>query len=149
MRKILLAIYLSLIVCSVYGEPVNQTSSNSEGQWINIDDTDVDISNRVVCKIKNGTVYQNVNGKKSICGKIVNGLAEGQWVTYYDNGQKQTEGSYKNGKQDGLEITYYKNGQKESEGTFVDGQLDGKISYWNENGQLEKTETYRNGNLVE
>lgn len=139
MKKILLGLYLSLMVCSTYGETVNTN-------WVNLEEIK-DI--KTLSKIKNGTIYQEVNGKKSICGKIVNGSINGKLITYYKNGNKKCMGTCINNKPEGKWVFYYDNGNKQLEGSFKNGKKNGKWDIYNLDGKIEKNEIYKDNKLVE
>jgi antitoxin component YwqK of YwqJK toxin-antitoxin module len=68
-------------------------------------------------------------------GQYVDGLKDGEWVTYGASGKKMSEGRYKRGQKDGRWILYYPNGEKKSEATFVDGKYSGLYTSYHKNGR--------------
>lgn len=181
MKKILVGLCLSLMVCSANGASVksNKVVNSNSTQWVKLNITDIDsddlfsqIANTIE-NVKNGVAYQNINGKKYVCGKVINGLKEGNWVIwhpngrkgiectyindseegkciqYYPNGQKEMEGIFKNGDATGKWIGWYENGRKESEGIFKNGEPEGKWRYWDEYGHLEQIVTFEEGEMID
>lgn len=147
MRKILLATYLSLMMCSVYGEPVGDNSTNN---WINLNEIkDVNALHKTLSEVKNGTIYQSINGEKAVCGKIVDGFISGELITYYKDGKRKCVGNCVKNKPEGKWVFYYENGKKQLEGGFKNGKKEGKWIYYNQEGKTEKTEMYKDNKLVE
>lgn len=53
---------------------------------------------------------------------------------YYDSGQKMSEGSYVDGVQEGEWLTYHPNGNMESQITYSSGTLNGEYKRWKYQG---------------
>ena len=78
-------------------------------------------------------------------GQVVNGLAEGRGIKYYDN-RNRYEGEYRNDKKEGKGIFYWNDGDR-YEGDFKNGKREGKgIMYYN-NGDREMG-NYSNGTKI-
>ena len=82
-------------------------------------------------------------------GKVKNGKAEGEWLSYYENGQLKYKINYKDGKAEGEWLWYYENGQLEMKGNYKDGKFEGQWLNYDENGKLYRTEIYKNDKLIE
>jgi len=69
-------------------------------------------------------------------GQVVNGLAEGRGIKYYDN-RNRYEGEYRNDKKEGKGIFYWNHGNR-YEGHFKNDKGEGKgIFYWNDGDRYE------------
>ena len=107
---------------------------------------------------RDGLYYKNftdvpftgeVTGKKKR-GKIVKGIREGTWVTYYDNGQLWDKGEYTNGIREGTWVRYHDNGQLMMKGDYKNGKREGTWVDYNRDG-LKYTRwsgVYRNDKKV-
>jgi len=76
------------------------------------------------------------NGTKSMEGSIINGLREGEWISWYDDGSIWSKGSFKNGLREGHGIIYYRNGNIQLEGFYQKGERTGIWKSYDEDGKL-------------
>ncbi|MBS2099223.1 toxin-antitoxin system YwqK family antitoxin [Carboxylicivirga linearis] len=115
------------------------------------------------------------DGKKLMeSGKMVNGLRQGIWLTYYEtnqaifqessyvnghltgevkfyyeSGQLFSSGRMNNDLREGEWIWFYEDGEKQSEVSYVNDKKEGKQIMWSEVGEKAKEEYYENGELIE
>ena len=68
-------------------------------------------------------------------GEVVNGLAEGKGIKYYNNGNRY-EGEWRNGKLEGKGIKYFNNGDRIM-GDYSNGEPIGKHIIFTKNGEVE------------
>ncbi len=97
-----------------------------------------------------------VTGKQR--GKIVKGIREGTWVSYWDNGQLDYRGNYKNDKKEGTWVSYWDNGQLWDKGNIKNGKKEGRWVFYDSGGTKritadtygwdEGSGVYRNGKKV-
>lgn len=79
-----------------------------------------------------------------LCGKFVDGVINGEAVTYSHEG-KIFEGTMKNGVKCGNGTEYYDNGNVKYEGEFKDGVYDGKGTLYDEYGDKTFSGTWEEG----
>lgn len=123
-----------------------------------------------------GIYISNYSDKGSVfeSGKIVNGLRESTWNTYfestgslnnsnnyqqgilhgqhnsyYETGETYLTGEMKNGKREGEWVWYYKNGNISSTVNFMNDKKEGMQIMWSETGEKTKEELYKNGELID
>ena len=75
-------------------------------------------------------------------GQVVNGLAEGKGIYYFNNGDKH-EGEWRNGNKEGKGIYYFNNGER-YEGDFRNGNKEGKGITYFPNGDRRMGDFYNN-----
>lgn len=77
------------------------------------------------------------------CG-YVNGLKEGNCITFYDNGQIWKDEIWKNGKLEGKYTAFHENGKLKAKGIFKKDMKVGEWVYYNDKGQKEGVEKHSN-----
>lgn len=83
-----------------------------------------------------GEISFHRNGVKSMEGAIVNGLREGEWISWYDNGSVWSKGSFKNGTREGHGTVYFKDGRIQIDGYYAHGERTGLWKSYDEEGKL-------------
>lgn len=79
-------------------------------------------------------------------GEMLNGLREGEWMTYYPEiGTIQQRMNYTKGKRNGAAINYFQSGGILFDGYFTNDKQDGTWFWYYESGGLETSVTYVNG----
>lgn len=76
------------------------------------------------------------------------GRGHGQWMYFHENGQLRARETVEDDIWHGISESWYANGQKRSEGHHRQGQKHGTWNYWNKDGSHQKTEQYTNGTLI-
>jgi antitoxin component YwqK of YwqJK toxin-antitoxin module len=119
----------------------------------------------------NGWIISHYPGDAAILetGKIVNGLKEGQWLTYYASTSTTADGdkpevirlgdgetieaplqnirfeiNYQNGDPDGIYKSYFESGQLQVSGNFAKGKKEGEWTWYNESGNISSTAAFIN-----
>lgn len=118
--------------------------------------TDQDYQNPLV--FKDGFLYHDSLSSKPFTGRnkskmldmvieyeVVNGLKQGDFITYYPNGKVQMYGSMKQNKNVGLWKYYYQNGVLESSGYFNNDLPDSTWQWYNISGKLFEEGNYIGG----
>ena len=81
-------------------------------------------------------------------GKIKNGKAVGEILSYHNNGQLWIKKYIKDGKNEGERLAYHENGQLWGKSNWKEGKLIGeKLSYY-KNGQLKEKSNYINSIVI-
>lgn len=101
----------------------------------------------------NGSLKKyHTNGQLVTDAVYINGLAEGEYITYYtDSIAKRPHGeikytcSYKNGSRNGIARWYYENGILEEEAEYSAGKREGISRKYYPDGKPESIYTYHNG----
>ena len=107
--------------------------------------------NELTKKIDNNISINPINNQQLIfdvgkyIGQVVNGLAEGKGIEYWNNGDRY-EGDFRNGKKEGKGIYYYKSGSR-YEGDWRNDKQEGKGIYYFHNGDRAMGDFY-NGNPI-
>ena len=70
-------------------------------------------------------------------GKLINGIQQGTWTSYYKNGQKNLEENYKDGILNGISTKWSRTGQKLEEKTLENGMPVGEMFKWFPSGQIK------------
>ena len=76
------------------------------------------------------------SGKVSSEGCLVEGKAEGVWVSFFESGQTKSKGNYLNNKLQGVWFFYFESGQKEKELSYSNDQKNGIEKSFSEEGIL-------------
>lgn len=77
------------------------------------------------------------------CG-YVNGLKEGNCITYYDNGQVLRDEIWKAGKLEGKYTSFHENGKLKAKGVHKKHMKVGEWKYYDEKGELTGIEKHSN-----
>lgn len=80
--------------------------------------------------------------------EIVNGKANGPFVSFFDTGEKYREGEYKDGNLEGERVTYYRTGDVSYKENFNEDELNGDYISYYRNGQIEAQGVFEEGNKV-
>lgn len=98
--------------------------------------------NKEPVTIKKSNTYRNIekypNGNIKIEGDIVNGIRQGNWISYYENGNKWSECDYDFGEKNGIYRTFYPNGNPKIHGIYKKNKKVDVWFFYNEKGQFEK-----------
>ena len=98
--------------------------------------------NKEPVTIEKSNTYRNIekypNGNIKIEGDIVNGIRQGNWISYYENGNKWSECNYDFGDKNGIYRTYYSNGNPKIHGIYKKNKKVDVWFFYNEKGQFEK-----------
>jgi len=87
---------------------------------------------------KNGNVYYR--------GQMKDGLAVGEWLTYFfDSSQVSTKQTFKDGKEHGLTYGYNKDGSLDYTVEVSQGKWNGLYTDYDEDGTVWKTTEFKNG----
>lgn len=78
---------------------------------------------------------------------VINGLANGLSVGFYDNGQKMLEQHFANNKPDGPFRLWWRNGQYKYIFFYKEDKYDGVQKVFFEDGKLREESNYKNGSL--
>lgn len=172
----------------------NVRNKKMEGDWIYDNEFD---AGRTVIRYNNGkpyvmiitdqngrTLIENGNGKfvsyypsglTEQEGEYVQGLKEGNWISYYEGegkpimedshyssgeldgpytshhqtGKEAIKGTYRKGKQQGNWKWFTEEGVLEAEVVFEDGQKQGEQVFYDQSGVLLKKEIYKDGSLIQ
>lgn len=97
--------------------------------------------------LKDGILYQDSSSTKPFTGRnkskmfdmiieydVVNGLKDGDFISYYPDGKVQMKGKIAKNKNTGLWLYYYKNGSVQTTGYFIDDKPDSIWTWFNEKG---------------
>ena len=76
------------------------------------------------------------------------GMGHGTWIYFHDNGQISSRETVKNDVWHGVSESWYANGLKKTEGHHQDGAKHGFWNYWAPDGSHERTEEFVNGTLI-
>lgn len=95
--------------------------------------------NEDTCYIK--SFYPNFN--LSSTSRKVNGIKNGESITYYENKIKHTQMFYKNGQLQGGFKSWYESGVLEKENQYLNGSLNGESKEYWENGNIKVKGIYR------
>jgi len=92
---------------------------------------------------------QLIKGKRTKVKKkgtynFIDGIKQGEEITYYDSGQKEITLFYKNNIQQCEETHYYKNGNKKAIINYKDGLKHGSMTSWHKNGKILGVATFKN-----
>ena len=77
------------------------------------------------------------------CG-YVNGLQEGNCLTYYDDGKLKWDTNYKKGKLDGKYVAFHENGKVKASGVYKKDMKVGEWKYYDISGSLVGIEKHSN-----
>jgi antitoxin component YwqK of YwqJK toxin-antitoxin module len=169
MKKVLCLLFLFCLGCSLPDNgrlhPNVSISRNDpalyrhQGQW------------RYKGNIFSGYIIQEQNHLIVSKAPIVNGLTNGQAVSFYENGHPMLEQSFTNDKLDGpykqwwrngqlrylffykddqyvgTQKVFFENGKLREEANYTAGKLDGLQRVWDGNGQLVSNYTIRNNKI--
>lgn len=113
--------------------------------------------------------YQDAQGYYLAQGAVINGVRNGNWVTFHPNtNMVKVITNYINGKKNGVEVTLNDRGQIESmvsykngvlhglkssyqfgrptdETTYKDGKIEGPFSLYDSQGKIQKKGGFKNG----
>ena len=84
----------------------------------------------------NGKFERKCNGVLIEKGEFINGLKNGEWITYGRKGKLIRKLNYDNGLLSGKAELYYVNGKPKIIGLFEKGNKVGKWMYYTENGKI-------------
>lgn len=104
----------------------------------------------VVNGVKEGdfiTYYSN--GKAQMIGKIRGNKNIGLWKYYYNDGSLQTAGFFKDDKPDSIWKWYSYKGYLMEEGCFKDGKRDGEWKNYDSIGKIKSIKIFENDKLVD
>ena len=90
----------------------------------------------------NGTFERKCNGVLIEKGEFVNGLKNGEWVTYSRKGKLIRKINYDNGLLNGKIELFYVNGKPKANGQFEKGNKIGKWIYYTEKGKILSEGSY-------
>lgn len=90
----------------------------------------------------NGTFERKCNGVLIEKGEFVNGLKNGEWVTYSRKGKLIRKINYDNGLLNGKIELFYVNGRPKANGQFEKGNKIGKWIYYTEKGKILSEGSY-------
>lgn len=90
----------------------------------------------------NGTFERKCNGVLIEKGEFVNGLKNGEWITYSRKGKLIRKINYENGLLNGKIELFYVNGKTKVNGQFEKGNKIGKWIYYTEKGKILSEGSY-------
>ena len=82
------------------------------------------------------------DGSLKMEGDILDGLREGEWVSWYPDGTLWSKGSFTKGKRSGGSWAYYANGILHMEGNYEDGKKVGIWKVYDSDGTLETKQDF-------
>lgn len=74
------------------------------------------------------------NGLLMMEGAIVDGLREGEWVSYFPDGKVQSKGFFHEGIREGKSLVYYENGHLWMDGFYNNDRKCGEWIFYDEQG---------------
>lgn len=77
------------------------------------------------------------DGSKMMEGEYVDGLREGEWISWFPDGSVWSKGYFTKGKRSGKSWIYHPNGQMYMKGAYRDGAKTGMWIVFDENGIVE------------
>ncbi|HSR18789.1 MAG TPA: hypothetical protein VLM39_11925 [Ignavibacteriaceae bacterium] len=111
-----------------------------------VDTADVIITFEVVNGIKEGefiTFY--LNGKVEKYGLISNDRNEGEWQYFYPNGKIESIGTFHKNRPEGLWTSYYQDGKIKTEGSYRNGKQNGIWNFYDSYGELINSLIFQEG----
>jgi uncharacterized protein len=106
------------------------------------------VTETVELKNETGTFITHFNnGKESLKGPYVLGIAHGKFIWYHYNGKVSVEGNYYYGKKNDIWKWYDEDGKLITEGSYSFKELDGKWKHYYPDGKLKSMDLYDKGNL--
>lgn len=82
-------------------------------------------------------VFRNIEGKKVILGKLINGKKIDKWVDWFNNGQIKIREFYQKGKLHGEQVKWFDNGKIRSTINYLEGGKNGEYQLRYKNGVLK------------
>lgn len=131
MKKLILGLLTALTVNISFGQQTEKLDySNCQDQ---IEQISPDL---------NGTFERKCNGILIEKGEFVNGLKNGEWVTYSRKGKPIRKINFENGLLNGKIELFYVNGKPKANGQFDKGNKIGKWMYYTEKGKILSEGSY-------
>jgi len=95
-------------------------------------------------------IYKIYNEKELLIqeGRAIDGLAEGEWIYYFNNGAIKQKGTLRKDKRYGLWTAYYEDGSLYAESNYVLGKVDGRYKTYHRNNALCSDNQYIMNKLV-
>ena len=109
------------------GFAVNPGNKPSDGLWTN---------------------WAEQGGRKLREFRILDGVKEGNEVSYYASGKTKSETLFRKGTRDGPSSGWRANGTKAWERHYKNDVLDGIWTQWNDAGEITSARTYKAGQLI-
>ena len=97
----------------------------------------------------NGKYERKCNGVLIEKGEFINGLKNGEWITYSRNGKLIRRLNYDNGLLNGNVELYYVNGNQKVTGQFEKGNKVGKWTYYTEKGKILSEGSFNNNKPID
>ena len=94
--------------------------------------------------------YKIYNEKERLIreGRAIDGLAEGEWVYYFDNGAIKAKGTVIKDKKHGLWTSYYEDGSLYAEFNYLLNKIEGRAKTYHRNGALCSNNLFKNSKLI-
>ena len=128
MKKILgfVSLLVFLVSCnSKLSEEVVSTYDNGQPAKVYCYDKD---------HVKVAEKEYHENGLLKMEGPIVDGVRNGEWVSYFPDGKVQSTGTYKDGLRVGKAKVYYENGNLWMDGYYANDHQCGEWIFYDEQG---------------
>ena len=95
-------------------------------------------------------IYKIYNEKELLIqeGRAIDGLAEGEWVYYFDNVAIKAKGTVIKDKKHGLWTSYYEDGSLYAEFNYLLNKIEGRAKTYHRNGALCSNNLFKNSKLI-
>ncbi len=131
MKKLIFGLLIALTVNNTFGQQTEKL------EYCNCQDKIDQIS-----PVLNGQFERKCNGILIEKGEFVNGLKNGEWITYSRKGKLIRKLNYANGLLHGKVELFYVNGKPKVNGQFENGNKNGKWTYFTEKGMVLSEGSY-------
>ena len=85
-------------------------------------------------------------GARKAAGRMVDGLREGTWSSWFLNGQQESHGRFVKGKKTGPWTYWHENGQRHCSAEFKNNKEHGDWTRWHDTGQKHSEARFQDGN---
>lgn len=131
MKRLIFGLLIALTVNNTFGQQTEKL------EYCNCQDKIDQIS-----PVLNGQFERKCNGILIEKGEFVNGLKNGEWITYSRKGKLIRKLNYANGLLHGKVELFYVNGKPKVNGQFENGNKNGKWTYYTEKGMVLSEGSY-------
>jgi antitoxin component YwqK of YwqJK toxin-antitoxin module len=87
-------------------------------------------------------IQYHEDGSKLLEGEYVDGLREGEWLSWFPDGSIWSKGYFSKGKRTGKSWVYHPNGQLYMKGTYENGHKIGLWLVFDEEGNVEAQQEF-------
>ena len=138
MKKIILDLLIVMTVSLSFGQQIEKLD------YCNCQDKIEQITPDL-----NGQFERKCNGLLIEKGEFVNGLKDGEWITYSRKGKLIRKLNYNNGLLSGKVELFYLKGKQKVTGQFENGNKIGKWTYYTKNGKVLSEGSYDNNKPID